>query len=298
MHISTLKRSNRRRQWAAWFYMRVTQGQRRRLRAELEQSGRFPIAILFYHRVADTHPNPWTISRKNFSQQLDWLERHFDIVTLREAQNRIQSRFNNRPTVALTFDDGYAENCDFAMPELARRKLPATYFVATHPVASGEPFVHDAQLHSPLRTNTIAEIQALHRQGFEIGAHTQHHVDIGGLTDYDQVRDEIVGSIEQLNRWGVGPIRYFSFPYGLPENTSQYAIDLLASYGMSGFCTAYGAWNWPDSRGYHLRRIHADPGMQTLKSWLTLDPRKLSDNRPLPFEEPDIAPSLLAGSFT
>jgi peptidoglycan/xylan/chitin deacetylase (PgdA/CDA1 family) len=271
-------------------YRLATAGRRRRLFKELNVAGRIPIAILFYHRVADTCLNPWSISRRNFVQHLDWLESNFDVITLAEAQARIRSQTNYRPSVVITFDDGYAENCDFALPELKRRNLPATYFVATDAVKNGTPFRHDLQCSRPLRPNTIAEIQDIARAGFEIGGHTKSHADIGRLTDPNAVCDEIVGGIEELEAWGVGPIRYFSFPTGLPENTSQLAVDLLLGSGLAGFCTAHGAWNWPASPGYHLRRIHADPGMQTLKNWLTLDPRKLRDHGAFPFQEPVAVP--------
>lgn len=278
--------SNRSRQWAAWLYTLITAGRRRRLREQCMQSGRYPIAVLFYHRVADNYPTPWTLSRRNFIQHLDWLEENFDIVSLSEAQRRIHSSHNTKPTVAITFDDGYSENCDFAIPELVRRRLPATYFVVSENVLSGRPFDHDLACHKALRPNSVAEIRDIHRAGIEIGGHTRHHLDIGQLTHINEVAEEILGGIAQLEDWGVGPVRYFSFPFGLPENTSQVAVDLLYSANIAGFCTAYGAWNWPGSLGRHLRRIHADPGMQTLKSWLTLDPRKMQDKWRLPFHEP------------
>ncbi len=286
--------SNRRRQLAAWLYQRLTWAQRKELREQLTESGRFPIAVLFYHRVADRHPNPWTISRRNFVRHLDWLQENFDIVSLQEAQARIRSPRNSRPTVAITFDDGYAENCDFAIPELLRRQLPATYFVVSRAVAEGHPFAHDTLEHLQLAPNTIAEIQDMHRAGITIGAHTRTHLDLGKVVSGTELADETLGSIREIESWGVGAIRYFSFPFGMPSNTSQAAVDLLLRSGIEGFCTAYGAWNWPGASGYHLRRIHADPGMQTLKNWLTLDRRKLADPCQLPFAEPqfdDVLPN-------
>ena len=293
MPIAAPHIANGYRQWAAWLYRLATRGQRAKLRRRLIDGSEFPIAILFYHRVADAHPTPWTISRRNFVRHLDWLEQNFDIVPLAEAQRRLRNPRNARPTVAITFDDGYAENCDFAIPELQRRNLPATYFVATESVISGRPFGHDEKNNCPLPPNTIAEIRDIARAGFEIGGHTKNHVDIGQLTQRAAVEEEILGGIKELEAWGVGPIQFFSFPFGLPQNTSQLAVDLLLEAGLSGFCTAYGAWNWPGSVGYHLRRIHADPGMQTLKSWLTLDARKLRDSHALPFCEPERIPQKL-----
>ncbi len=278
--------SNRRRQWAAWLYQRLTWQQRLQLRRELIQAGRFPVGILFYHRVADRHPNPWTISRRDFVKHLDWLQSHFDIVSLSEAQARIRRTVNARPTIALTFDDGYAENCDFAIPELLRRGLTATYFVVSQAVAENRPFVHDRLEHLQLAPNTVNEIRDIHRAGIEIGAHTRTHCDLGSVSAGAELAEETIGSVREIESWGITPIRYFSFPYGLPANTSQAAVDLLRQAGLAGFCTAYGAWNWPGAIGFHLRRIHGDPGMQTLTNWLTLDRRKLTDPYRLPFIEP------------
>ncbi len=270
---------------ALWVYLRLTQIRRSRLQQRLSNQGNFPIAILFYHRVADSHPNDWTLPCADFANQLDWLQEHFDVVSLSEAQRRIRSSFCDRPTVAITFDDGYSDNADFAIPELARRNLPATYFVATEFVRTGKPFPHDALQGQHLTPNTIDELRLFLDLGIEIGAHTKTHCDLGQLEDTTAIQEEIGGSVTQLERWLGTQVRYFAFPYGLPHNTSQPAVDVIAQSNLLGFCTAYGAWNWPLSLGFHLKRIHADRGLIRLKNWLTLDSRKLVDAVTLPFVE-------------
>ncbi|MCA9129555.1 MAG: polysaccharide deacetylase family protein [Planctomycetales bacterium] len=271
---------------ALWVYQRVTANKRKELMSNFRAAGKLPISILFYHRVADDQPNDWTISRRDFAMHLDWLQDRFEIVSLSEAQNRIIANRSDRPTVAITFDDGYADNSDFAIPELSRRQLPATYFVATDYVREGKPFPHDVAAGSPLAPNTIDQLREYQSMGIEIGAHTRSHPDLGKITEEQLLRDEIVGSIEDLSSWLDFSVRYFAFPYGMPNNTSQRAVDLLQSQGISGFCTAYGAYNWPSQNGFHLRRIHADPGLIRLQNWLTLDPRKLDEKYSLPFVEP------------
>ncbi len=282
-------------------YIQFSKRRRERLVNSLKRSGRMPTAILFYHRVADDTLNDWTISRRGFLRHLDWLEENFDLVGLEEAQTRILSPHNSRPTVAITFDDGYSENCDFAIPELCRRNIPVTYFVSTESVKTGKPFMHDVKTGFPLVPNTIEEIKDIASRGAEIGAHSKTHSNLGLIEDLDQLRDEIVGSARELEQWIKKPIRYFSFPFGLPENMSQAAVDIIAEAGFRGFCSAYGAWNWPSNSAFHLRRIHADPDLASLQNWLTLDPRKLRDYRKLPFNEKYIAPapaSPLASSTT
>lgn len=276
---------------ALWLYQLATARRRSRIAQKMRVNRNYPVAILFYHRVADTHPSDWTMTVRDFSQQLDWLQTHFDIVNLEEAQRRIVARYNDRPTVALTFDDGYAENVKTALPELMRRNLPATYFVATDFMRTGAAFPHDAKRGVPLQPNTIDDLRQFVAAGIELGAHTKSHADLAAIDDVEELRDEIVGSAQQLEHWCRVPIRYFSFPYGLPENTSQIAVDIIREAGFAGFCTAYNAWNWPGSEGFHLRRFHADPGLQSVKNRLTLDPRRLHDRNQLPFKE-SIAPKL------
>ena len=268
-----------------WLYRRLTAHSRRRLLAVLRDSGQLPVGVLFYHRISDQFPNTWTLSRDDFCRQLDWLQANFDIVSLAEAQHRIRSANCQRATISITFDDGYAENADFAIPELLRRSLPATYFVATDFVRTAQAFPHDLAAGQYLPPNTIEQLRDFAAQGIEIGAHTRSHADMGQVVGA-QIEEEIVGSIQDLEGWLGRKVRYFAFPFGLPENTTQAAVDVLAAHGLSGFCTAYGAWNWPGWPGFHLRRIHADPGLEKLQNWLTLDPRKLHERVTVPFIEP------------
>ena len=123
--------------------------------SQMCRQGTLPVFSVFYHRVADYPLNDWSMSQATFQQQIDWMQEHFDIVDLEECQRRIRSGFNDRPTLSITFDDGYAENCDFALPMLIERRIPATYFVTTYHTKHQQPFQHDCDLGHPLPANTI-----------------------------------------------------------------------------------------------------------------------------------------------
>jgi hypothetical protein len=96
-------------------YYLASRPYRARRQAQRRAAGRAPVSVLFYHRVADDRANPWTIPEKIFARQVDWLRTRFDLVSLEEAQRRIRSGRNDRPAVSITFDDGYADNCRFAL---------------------------------------------------------------------------------------------------------------------------------------------------------------------------------------
>lgn len=79
--------------------------------------------ILFYHRVADQDLNAWTMTKRKFQAQMDWLRHNCDLVSLEEGQRRIRQG-NQRPCVTITFDDGYGDNCHFALPYLIKHRIP------------------------------------------------------------------------------------------------------------------------------------------------------------------------------
>jgi peptidoglycan/xylan/chitin deacetylase (PgdA/CDA1 family) len=101
--------------------------------------------ILLYHRVATPPWDPWSIcvSPARFEQHLAALSRVADLVPLSVLDSRLRAGRRGRPVVALTFDDGYADNLHVALPFLERYNAPATVFIATAWVDRGEPFWWD-----------------------------------------------------------------------------------------------------------------------------------------------------------
>jgi peptidoglycan/xylan/chitin deacetylase (PgdA/CDA1 family) len=234
-----------------------------------------PVQILFYHRVADEHPNDWTMSTQAFAAQVEWLRARYDLVSLVEGQARIAAGRNARPTACITFDDGYADNMRFAVPLLLGCDIPFTYFVSTSHVLGGRPFPHDVRARRPLSPNTPAQLRQLAEAGVEIGAHTRRHADLGGERTADELSDEIVGCKWELEHAVGREVRYFAFPYGLHEHLSSAAFRVAWEAGYQGVCSAYGGYNFPGNDAFHLRRFHADPEFIRFKNWMTIDPRKL-----------------------
>ena len=259
-------------------YYLATLPERRRSAAERAKRCLEPVRILFYHRVADTIPNSWTMRTQTFAAQIEWLRKRFDIVTLSEAQQRLTTG-TSKPTACITFDDGYADNCEFAIPLLLRHNIPFTYFVATNHVLRGEAFPHDVAAGQPLPVNTLEQLRDLAAAGAEIGAHTRSHANLGAAESRDQLADEIVGSKRGLEDALDVAIRYFAFPYGLHANLSAAAFQVAYDAGFAGVCSAYGGYNSPGDDPFHLRRFHADEEFIRFKNWMTVDPRKVRTQR-------------------
>lgn len=94
-------------------------------------------AVLMFHHVRPARTDPF---QPNALLEIvpDFLDRTlglvgrlgFEIVSLDEVPDRL-ARPGGRPFVALTFDDGYRDNVEFALPILRRHRAPWTMFVTT-----------------------------------------------------------------------------------------------------------------------------------------------------------------------
>ncbi len=89
--------------------------------------------VLMYHRVAEKDIDPWRlcVTPENFEAHLQVLKQHMQPMSLTELAIAQQSGNVPERAVAITFDDGYANNLYQAKPLLAKYGIPATVFVST-----------------------------------------------------------------------------------------------------------------------------------------------------------------------
>jgi len=90
-------------------------------------------AILIYHRVLPAQDPlfPGEVHRDQFDRQLGWLRSRFNVLPLLDAvQLAAEGRLPAR-SACITFDDGYADNAEVALPLLQKHGLHASFFIAT-----------------------------------------------------------------------------------------------------------------------------------------------------------------------
>lgn len=263
-----------------------------RAMARLAASGDAPIVVFFYHRIADTATNPWTMSTAQFERQIQTICKRCEVIGLDEVQRRVRLRQSFTRAAAITFDDGYADNSRFAIPLLVKHRLPCTYFVSLENVKHSTPFPHDVAAGCPLAPNTIEDLRHWAKAGLEIGLHTRNHFDFSLADDAETIHREIETAKTELENLIEQPIRYFAFPYGMPQHLSCAAIDAIARCGMSGFCSAFGAYNIPGKDDFHIRRVHADVESERFSNWLNFDQGKLKLEPVVNYERPAVGEKL------
>ena len=87
--------------------------------------------ILMYHRVAElaNDPHLLAVTPNHFAEQMDIIRRDYTSIKLHELVDALHCGNVPDRAVAVTFDDGYADNLHNATPLLKRHGIPATVFV-------------------------------------------------------------------------------------------------------------------------------------------------------------------------
>lgn len=100
----------------------------------IKNAGSKKALILMYHQVCEKRSDPWDLAvhPERFEQQLGALKRRFDVVSIDELVYSVAEGKLRKNMVAITFDDGFADNYNNAAPLLEWYGLPATFYIATN----------------------------------------------------------------------------------------------------------------------------------------------------------------------
>jgi glycosyltransferase involved in cell wall biosynthesis/peptidoglycan/xylan/chitin deacetylase (PgdA/CDA1 family) len=101
--------------------------------------------VLIYHRVQDGEQDPQALSvyPGKFDAQIRYLKSRFSIISLREMVRKISAGEPAENHLAITFDDGYADNLYHAKPILEKYEVPATFFITAAMIGSLQEFWWD-----------------------------------------------------------------------------------------------------------------------------------------------------------
>lgn len=109
------------------------------------------LTVVTFHRVLPEslrrqYPFPrLAVTPEELRWFLDYFARHYSCGSLAECHRRFAAGERpQKPLLAITFDDGQRDNFEYALPELQRAGLNASFFVPTGHVARGDAIWHDA----------------------------------------------------------------------------------------------------------------------------------------------------------
>ena len=216
--------------------------------------------VVAFHRVQDAHdPQGLSVDRAMFERHCRFFKRNFNVVPLSAIVDRLERGAPLNRHLAITFDDGYRDNFENARPILERLELPATFFVVSRWIDTDTwPWWDRAQgVRHPWMT--WAQVVELSRSGFDIGAHTCTHPDLGTLSG-PVARQEIAGAREEIERRIGKRVDLFAYPYGGPRHLSADNLAIVKASGYRCCCSCHGGLAPAGADPFRLHRIAISPG--------------------------------------
>ena len=223
-----------------------------RLRQSILQSRRRPEnrgLILMYHRVINLRSDPWllAVTPRRFTQHLEILRQYTKPIPLRQLFEGLLSGNTDDRLVAITFDDGYADNLYNAKPLLERYDFPATFFLTTGYIGCEREFWWDELDRILLQPGTLPEV---------------FRVSVNGT----------------MYQWKLGKAAYYSSEEAAQPHRSWRALG-------EGFSSRHRLYYSLCELLYSLREGERQRLLAELRAWAGAEAVVRSTHRPLSLDE-------------
>jgi len=210
--------------------------------------------VTCFHRVDDRLAgDSLSCTVDEFRSYLRFFKDHFHVISLPELLDRIERKHDISHCLVITFDDGYLDNYENAARELRALELPACFFIATGFIGTDRIAWWDQELPFQPRWMTWDDVRALASMGFDIGAHTINHVDLGAV-NRTTAEAEIRGSRERLEQELGMKADLFAYPYGRKRQISEENRQLVRDLGLRCCVSAYGGVVTPGTDPFRVLR--------------------------------------------
>lgn len=202
--------------------------------------------VLYYHSI---HPSlPRSQHPTHFERQIDWLRnRGYTFFTFSDlVASGVKGELPSK-SVAITFDDGYLDNYEYALPILLAHEVPATFFVVSGLV--GEKPVSTDKGNKLYRDRYMMTKEQLHEMGqlgMEIGSHTASHIHVRRTLTLsaDKAAQELLQSRQVLESIVKQPVVTFAYPNGQKGIFNASTKQLLIKSGYRYAATTI--WGYMD----------------------------------------------------
>jgi peptidoglycan/xylan/chitin deacetylase (PgdA/CDA1 family) len=177
--------------------------------------------IMMYHSVGvrSHDPHNLAVTPERFEEQMAALKRRglrgVSVAELLAAR----AAGSARGLVGLTFDDGYTDIVDNALPILQRFGFSGTFYILADRIGGANEWDEG----TPWPLVDEAGIRRWAEAGFEVGSHGTMHVALAGA-DPDVLRTEVADSREKLSDLVGKPVNGYCYAYGSMDAAARRAV--------------------------------------------------------------------------
>ena len=219
------------------------------------KSKRISVPILTYHQVSPRqHPlfRKYSVTPQAFAAQMTWLAwAGYRPMTLGAvlAARRGQGILPRRPVI-ITFDDGFQDCWDYAVPVLRARGFSALFFLVAGLMGRQSTWLlHEKGVQFPLMDWTTA--RGLLAEGLECGAHSMSHPRLAQLPAAECRRE--LGESRRILEDGLGhEVVHLAYPFGSYDERVR---EIAADVGYQAACSVRIGLSSPDDDTLALHRV-------------------------------------------
>jgi len=158
---------------------------------------------------------------------------------------------------SITFDDGYRDYAEIAVPILERLDLQATLFVPAGMIGKSNEW--DRGVFEERRILDAGELRDLDPRRTELGSHGYSHCRMRGLSPAELHR-EVDEARSILSDLCGGPVRLLAYPYGQADDFDDATVEAVERAGFIAACsTRFGRGSIPEER-FRLCRVSIEAG--------------------------------------
>lgn len=212
------------------------------------------IPILMYHNIGvppeGASLRGLYVSTGAFARQM-WLLKllGYQGLSMSAAMPYLRGEKSGRVAV-ITFDDGYLDTLEQALPILHTFGFSATCYVVSGRIGEHNDW-DTAALNVRKELMSNEQVKAWQAAGMEVGAHSRTHPRLTGCTDAE-LQSELAGSKADLEALTGAPVTQFCYPYG---DLDARVADAVRQAGYSAATTTQRGRSRPGDDAMLLRRI-------------------------------------------
>lgn len=211
------------------------------------------ILILNYHSINPGHE--YSTKPEDFEAQMRYLSYNFNVIKLSEIYNK-----NSGFYVVITFDDGFADNYDYAFSILKKYKLPATIFLVSDFVFEGVDITRDWIPYRGLKSLNKEMIKDMSgSELIDFGLHGKNHDDVSTKI-VELFKRELIEAKGIIEKHSGKKVVSYAFPFGQKLQRGIFDLKFFNEIGLLYICTTDWGVNKFSNNYKFLKRIRIDSG--------------------------------------
>ncbi len=229
----------------------------------LDGDGGRSLRVLMYHKVNDIPDNPTTVPIGQFDEQMSQLrELGYPVVSVDDVLDYYAGH-SSLPAGAtlISFDDGYLDVLENAVPVLAKHGYPAVLFVPVAYLQEAIPLPHErllAQRGIANRTVDWSQLAELEAGGVRVESHGIAHQPLAEIELDEAVREITISKLRLEEKLG-RPVRSFAYVKGSEAHFRPVHVNLVKQAGYEVAFTSVSGANSADTDPLRLRRYNIEP---------------------------------------